>query len=485
MAISAINSVFPMSGKNRPAAVAGSFYPSNKEDLTSTLEQYFAAENNKGSDNVQAVILPHAGYVFSGAMAAKGVATISPDKEYDRVILIGPSHRASFDGASVCGEYDTYTTPLGKVPVDKDVCCDLVRSESVFGYVPSAHMREHCLEVEIPFLQYRLKKMPPIVPILIGTESIDKIKRIAKTLEPYFNEKTLFVISSDFSHYPSYSDALEVDKVTGDSISSGSIDRFVSAIAGNSKKHIPNLLTSTCGHSPIAVLLLMMQGKSDAKIHHLGYCNSGDSSYGEHNEVVGYHAFNVTREKSNGKDNFSLSDKEKNLLLKAARKSITNKLNHTNEPPISADELTDTLKLHCGAFVTLREHGQLRGCIGHLTSSQPLYKLVEEMAQAAAFDDPRFYPVTEKELKDLHIDISVLSPLKKISSIDDIILGKHGIYIVKDGHSGTFLPQVADETNWTKAEFLGHCSKDKAGIGWDGWREADIYIYEADVFEEK
>jgi AmmeMemoRadiSam system protein A len=154
-------------------------------------------------------------------------------------------------------------------------------------------------------------------------------------------------------------------------------------------------------------------------------------------------------------------------------------------PPIDASRFSDNLIMHAGAFVTLKENGELRGCIGRFTSDEPLYKVIQQMAIASSTEDTRFSPVTAKEIDELEIEISVLSPMKKIISIDEIELGRHGIYIKKGYFGGTFLPQVATETGWSREEFLGHCSRDKAGIGWDGWKTADVYIYEACVFSEK
>jgi hypothetical protein len=153
-------------------------------------------------------------------------------------------------------------------------------------------------------------------------------------------------------------------------------------------------------------------------------------------------------------------------------------------PEFNSKGYSATMITPCGAFVTLKEKGELRGCIGRFTSEEPLYQVIREMAVAAATQDTRFTPVTGSEIPGLEIEISVLSPMKKIHSIDEIILGKHGIYIKKGWASGTFLPQVATETGWTREEFLGHCSRDKAGIGWNGWKDADIFIYTAEVFAE-
>jgi AmmeMemoRadiSam system protein A len=142
----------------------------------------------------------------------------------------------------------------------------------------------------------------------------------------------------------------------------------------------------------------------------------------------------------------------------------------------------EMLTKRAGAFVSLHKQGRLRGCIGHFGEDTPLWEIVAEMARAAAFEDPRFPPLSRNELDDTDIEISVLTPMRRIQSLDEFQLHRHGIYIRKGYRSGTFLPQVADEVNWTKEEFVGHCSQDKAGLGWDGWRDAELYVYEAIVF---
>jgi AmmeMemoRadiSam system protein A len=184
-------------------------------------------------------------------------------------------------------------------------------------------------------------------------------------------------------------------------------------------------------------------------------------------------------------DEFKLDDKDKKDLLLIARKTVVEYVKNHITPEINAKNLSAAIKTNCGAFVTLRKHGDLRGCIGRFDSNEPLYKVVQDMAVASSTQDYRFKPVGPDEIKELEIEISVLTPMRRIDSIDEIELGRHGIYIKKGFRSGTFLPQVADETGWTKEEFLGHCAQDKAGIGWDGWKDAELYIYEALVFSEK
>lgn len=470
----------------RTPAVAGQFYSASPDTLAADVDNFLKAADVSPADCVRAVIVPHAGYIFSGAMAAKAYMRINTDKEYKRVFLLGPSHRAAFSGASVNNMFEAYVTPLGDVPVDISACKSLLRADRVFCCNPEAHDGEHCLEVQLPFLQRRFDKMPPIVPIIIGTQDISKLERVAKALQPYFTPDNLFVISSDFSHYPSYDDAVEADGITGRAIEQASLSGFFNALDENSARHIPDLYTSACGKSAIAVLLMMMKDSSNLTMEHLGYCNSGDSPYGSRNGVVGYHAFAVTAHKAKDEEQaadkaFCLTPDEKLTLLHIARKSIANALDGNDEPPCDTALLTEPLKAVCGAFVTLTSNGSLRGCIGNIIGRQPLFATVTDMARAAAFEDPRFYPVRKDELNDIKIEISVLSPLRRISSIDEFQLGRHGIFMTKGACSGTFLPQVAGDTGWTKEEFFGHCSRDKAGLGWDGWRDAELFVYEAEV----
>ena len=321
--------------------------------------------------------------------------------------------------------------------------------------------------------------MPPIVPIIISTNDFQKLQQIAETLKPYFTDENLFIVSSDFSHYPSYDDACAVDAKTGKAIESGDVSQFIATIQANARSGIRNLATSACGELAIVTLMLMMD--SQYQVKHLLYQNSGDIDNYDPTRVVGYHAFAILRGEEK---TFSLSDKEKKTLKDIAYNSIKDSLD--GKPVAVANSslfiLHSSLKEKCGAFVSLHKQGRLRGCIGHFGEDVPLYEIVAEMARAAAFEDPRFQPVTHDELDDLDIEISVLTPMRRIQSLDEFQLHKHGIYIKKGYRSGTFLPQVADEVNWTKEEFVGHCSQDKAGLGWDGWRDAELYVYEAIVF---
>lgn len=463
----------------RPATQAGRFYEGNPQRLSQEVDSFLALHGGSEKyENVAALIVPHAGYYFSGNVAASAYMTLSPEKTYKRIFLLGPSHQVWLDGASVNSEADYYATPLGQVKVDVETAQQLINADSVFFYRKEAHDSEHCLEVQLPFLQRRLGDVPPIVPIIISTNDFRQMRRMAEILMPFFNDENLFIISSDFSHYPSYEDACEVDAKTGKAIESGDIAQFVEALYVNAHSGKPNLATSACGEFAIATLLMMLDKQYEVK--HLMYQNSGDIDHHDHNRVVGYHSFAVLRGEKAKDTGFTLSDEEKQILKDIALQSIKDSLD--GKPVSRFSPPTSQLSARCGAFVSLHKHGQLRGCIGHFGEDTPLHKIVAEMARAAAFEDPRFMPVRREELADVDIEISVLTPMRRITSIDEFQLHKHGIYIRKGRRSGTFLPQVADQVNWTKEEFLGHCSQDKAGLGWDGWRDAELYVYEAIVF---
>ena len=460
----------------RPATQANRFYTGDARELSEEVDSFLAL--HRGATiyhHVAAVIVPHAGYYFSGRVAASAYMSVPADQPYKRIFLLGPSHHEWLDGASVNTEADYYATPLGNVKVDRETARSITEADSVFSYQPKAHDREHCLEVQLPFLQRRLGDVPPIVPIIISTNDFNKLKRIAHVLKPYFTEENLFVISSDFSHYPSYEDACEVDALTGKAIETGSVEAFIAALEQNARSGKRNLATSACGELAIATLMLMMDGSYEVK--HLMYQNSGDADNHDHSRVVGYHSFAIVRKSDAG---FALSDDEKRLLKEIALTSIKDSL--AGKEISHSSPLTTHLSAKCGAFVSLHKHGRLRGCIGHFGEDIPLHEIVAEMARAAAFEDPRFMPVTADELADIDIEISVLTPMRRIESLDEFELHRHGIYIRKGYRSGTFLPQVADEVNWTKEEFVSHCAQDKAGIGWDGWKDAELYVYEAIVF---
>jgi MEMO1 family protein len=471
------------SAEDRVPAVAGQFYPGTATELRAMLAEFFAHTGQPvGKSPIEALIVPHAGYVFSGQVAASGYAQIDPQRSIDNVFLIGVSHNAAYDGAAVYVAGD-FLTPLGRVPVNVEIGRSLLEHQTLFLENNRAQAIEHSLEVQLPFLQYHLKKPFKIVPVLLGTADPSICARLAQALRPFFGGKNLFIISTDLSHYPSYEDAVIIDRKTIDAVLSRSPDKLLQRVADNERTGTRELATSMCGLGGV-LLLQELVGTDDAEKYSLvQYKNSGDVPAGKKNQVVGYAAIVVTRTQKEA-ESFHVRPEDRRRLLTIARSTLETYLQTHQTPPVHLEQLSATLRTPCGAFVTLKKQGELRGCIGNFSGTEELAKTVQKMAVAAATEDYRFSPVSATELKGLDIEISVLSPMRKVMSPQEIQLGKHGIYIRKGNHAGTFLPQVAKETGWTLEEFLGHCAQDKAGIGWEGWKDAELYVYEAEVFGE-
>ena len=478
---------YPEAQKVRKPAVAGSFYPASAREIQSMIGPWLHPVADGPAP--QAVIVPHAGYVYSGEVAASAFNRIPRGHAYKRIFLLGPSHRVGFNAASVQTQFPYAETPLGQVPVDIEVGKELISNgDGAFIFRADAHDREHCLEVQLPFLQTLFKEVPPIVPIVIGSQRLDVLEKLAEVLEPYYNEENLFIISSDFSHYPSYEDAKKSDLFMAEAITTGGLEEFLDALRQVNKMDYAGEDTAACGANAIATLLSMMdaQGRGYFQAEHVMYRNSGDSVYGDKDRVVGYNSIVFTRKEKAadvpGDHLFSFSQEEKAAMIATARSAIYSALHLPYDG--DARPVGILKESGYGVFVTLHLNGRLRGCIGRFTSDDTLAETIREMARSAAFDDPRFPSLSRNEASQIDIEVSVLSPLKKIDSIDEFKLGRDGIYIIKGRHHGTFLPQVAEETGWDRDQFLGHCARDKAGIGWDGWKDADLYTYQTEVVKE-
>lgn len=475
----------------RRPAVAGSFYPSSRQDIISMAGSWLDVDDKEAeTDPVpQALIVPHAGYVFSGEVAASAIRRIPRTHGYRKIFLLGPSHHVAFEGASVDTLYSCAQTPLGQVPLDIDTGRELlVRGQGVFLTRADAHVREHCLEVQLPLLQMAMDEVPPIVPIVIGTRNPAVLGRMARILEPYFTPENLFIISSDFSHYPSYGDACSSDLFLAQTIASGGQDDFREALSKIRKRDYEGLDTAACGACAISVLLRIMdmQGRDGFDCEHVMYRNSGDSPYGDKDRVVGYNSFVIKRmavdKAKDGDSLFTFTLEEKSAMLAAARSAICSSLGIAFD---GDDKPVGILREKgYGVFVTLHLGGKLRGCIGRFGSPSTLDSTIREMARSAAFSDPRFPPLTANEAERVEIEISVLSPLRRIDSVKEFKLGRDGIYMIKGNRHGTFLPQVAQETGWNTEEFLGHCARDKAGIGYWGWKDAELYTYRTEIVKE-
>ncbi len=469
----------------REPAVAGAFYPDKPETLRRDLTKYFEnAEKEKVDGEIVALISPHAGYMYSGQVAAYAYKLIE-GKTFDSVVVVAPSHHALFKGASL---YDRggFRTPLGIVPIDTELSKKMMEKRKEIQFLPEAHRQEHALEVQIPFLQFALKSFQ-LVPIVMEPYwSWETCQYLASAIaEAVRGKKVLLVASTDLSHFYTYNIAVGLDKIFLDHI-----ERFD---AEGLHRDLKENRTEACGAGPVVTVMLAARALGANRGRVLKYLNSGDVT-GDRSRVVGYGACVLYRtaerkekmkeqkkeEKKVGVD-LGLSEQDKRSLHQIAKTVIENKAKGKAVPEFNIE--SPILKENRGAFVTIQKKGQLRGCIGYIRAYEPLHKTVEKMAAEAAFRDPRFPPVKEKELPELEIEISVLTPLRKITDVNEIEVGKHGIYIMKGGWSGLLLPQVATEYGWNRQTFLEHTCQ-KAGLPPHAWKErdAEIYIFSADIF---
>ena len=459
----------------RPYAVAGSFYPEDKDELSTQLRTFFKNADDFNTKNINAIIVPHAGYVFSAQTSATAYKTLN--KKYKNIFLIGSSHYVNINGASIYN-IGNYKTPLGEIEINQEIVSQLKNNFELYTYDLKAHQKEHTLEVQLPFLQTIYGKGMKIVPIIIATSNLSTIRKISKTLEPYFNDDNLFIISTDLSHYPSYANAKKIDKKTLDAIVTNNTKVFINAIGNTKEKNINKLQTAACGWSSVLALMYLTQD-SKHKYELLDYKNSGDSKYGDKKRVVGYGAIRIYKD---NEDDF-LTQKEKNELLAIAKLSLYEATLNNKKISIDESKISQRLKKPLGAFVTLYKDSKLRGCVGRFEPNQALYSVVVDMAIAASRDDSRFKKVSKDELNKISIEVSVLTPRKRIDSIDEIVMGKHGIYIKKGSKNGTYLPHVASQMNWDVNEFVKSCATEKAGLKETEIKDAELFIYEAIVFD--
>lgn len=465
----------------RKSVIAGSWYPGNPDVLRTDIENFLANVPMETLDGtLVALVSPHAGYVYSGQVAAYSYKLLE-GKNFDSVIVIGPSHRAYFQGASVYSR-GGYETPLGTVAVDEELADEIISYGEMIASVPAAHAQEHSVEIQLPFLQVVLGDFP-FVPVVMGTQDQRTCEELSAAIAAAIKGKNVLIIaSSDLSHFHGYDRAVSMDSIAlkymGQMDWKGLLTDLSSGVC------------EACGGGPVATAIMVAQkrGADYAKV--LKYANSGDVT-GDRRGVVGYAAAVFYRK---GGKNISERDRQVGVkldlnrhdqknLLEIARTSIRCGLSGIDTPEFNID--SQVLKERRGAFVTLKKHGQLRGCIGSFEAESPLFKAVEEMAQSAAFHDPRFPPVTAEELNDLEIEISALTPLKRIKSIDEIEVGIHGLYVIRGFYRGVLLPQVATEYNWDKITFLEETCH-KAGLPANAWKdkETEIYTFSADIFSE-
>jgi hypothetical protein len=462
----------------RKAAVAGSFYPGDKETLRDDIDRLLAnVQTTPPTGRPVVVIEPHAGYKYSGQIAAHGYRLLK-DRDIRTVIVVSPSHMGHFPFAAVF-DGDVYETPLGAIPVDHDLSDRIAADAPRVQRSPRGHIqsdlpsREHAIEVQLPFLQSVLGDFS-IVPIVMGDQSWQVCQELGEALAPHLTRTDVLVVaSSDLSHFYSYDEARSRDAVFCDLLEAGDPRRLYDSVGAGT--------CEACGAGPIVASLIASQRLGGTHCTVLSTANSGDVT-GDRDRVVGYAAAVVTAPDTGIEPNPDLLDQAtQDHLLQRARHAIEHDLGIAT-PPAGDGQGFETRR---GVFVTLKKNGRLRGCIGNLEANRPLPQTVAEIARAAAFNDPRFQPVTREEISQLKIEISVLTPLRRIQGAGNIRVGDHGL-VVDDGTGrGLLLPQVAEEYGWDATAFLEHTCE-KAGLHREAWKEENtcVYVFEAQVFAE-
>lgn len=470
----------------RPAA-AGTFYPSNPVELTKTIAGLYSEVDKVTIDGgLVGLVAPHAGYPYSGKVAAKAFKLLEGES-FDTVVIVSPSHMVFFKGCSVF-DGDGYETPLGVVDIDRELSQQIAEINplvylSNMGHASGSTRGEHALEVQLPFLQIALGKFK-LVAIVMGEREEDSIRALGETLASALRGRNvLMVASTDLSHYHPEKEARRLDHAIQDAIEKYDPERLIRTLESGSGE--------ACGGGPVAAVMHATKRLGGRAVRFLDYTTSGETT-GHFDDVVGYlSAAIVSDEKpkkvapeigalhARPKTADDLNAEDRQSLLKNAREAIRAKLDGVDYTPTP----NARLNFEQGLFVTLTIDDELRGCIGQVRGREPLYKLVAEMAVAAAFEDPRFDPLDKSEFEKLSFEISVLSPLERVRDVNQIVVGRHGLMIKLDWHSGLLLPQVASDHGWDTVEFLEQTCL-KAGLGKNSWKDkfAEIYKFSAVIF---
>jgi len=470
----------------KQADLAGSWYNSSPSVLKNEIDGYLDdAHVGDLGGRVVGVIVPHAGLRFSGPIAAYSYKAAAKEKP-EKVILVGFTHREHFPNTISILTDESFVTPLGAVRIDEELTEKFLSYNKNIKYVPQAFSSENSIELQIPFIQETLKGAELVVLVLCD-QGHENSRLAADALYDVLKDEENFVMvaSADMSHHMPY----EIAKTT-DARTIKAIETFDPEIYyRKSMKDRDD--ERMCGCGAVYAVMDASRRLGADKVKVLKYANSGDT-YGAKDAVVGYMsaAFIRSQDASESdtpkkEEGDMLNQAQREELLKIARDTISHYLETGKRLDVSTDD--EELKQDMGAFVTLHERGQLRGCIGHMVATGPLYLTVRDMAIAAATEDPRFPPVKLSELKDIDIEISALSPMERIEDYNDIEMGRHGVMVRQGWKSGVYLPQVADETGWDRDQFMSSLCAQKAGLSPNAWRtgDAELYVFTAEVFGEK
>jgi len=429
-----------------------------------------------------ALLVPHAGYEYSGRTAARAYGLLSPGR-WDSVVVLGTGHYKEVEGAAIYP--GPYGTPEGSVPYDEGLARELLK-EPLFSLDPEAHLREHSVEVQVPFLRRRLGAFK-LVAMVINTPDLEKARAIGRALaKAVRGRRALLVASSDLSHYPPALEARAVDQTTLEALATLDPDYFWLANRILLGRGIGGLDVAYCGQAAVAAVMVAAAGLGATEARVLELTNSGEAAPGHDSRVVGYAAVAFVRAgKKKPKAVFHLPEPEKQELLRLARRQISEYLaTGTFLPvPLSANP---RFNLPAAVFVTLRRRdGKLRGCVGSLEARESLAESVARNAVASAVADKRFPPLSAQELPEVRLSIDLLSRPAAVRGSSEIRPGD-GVILERDGRVGVFLPQVW-ETLSDKQRFLEELCSQKAELPRECYKEprTRLKVFTADYFEEK
>lgn len=469
-------------GQVRPAYCAGQWYPGEAAALGKTVDDLLAqAKPPELAERPVALICPHAGYRYCAPVSAAAYASLR-GQSYKRVIVLAFSHRNAgrYRGVDVPLDLAAYATPLGEVPIDR-AACEQLRQSRVYVSQSGVDVGEHSLELQLPFLQ-RLLKGFLLVPLNVGQMGAADCTLAAQALLPLIDEQTLLVASTDFTHFGPNFDYEPFREDVPNKLRELA-DRSAAAIVrcdyDSFTAHCDQTKDTICGRGPVGLLLHALAMQGGARGVRAAYDTSGNVT-GDWTNSVTYQSFVLTQRPG------VLDHAERAELLRLARLTATAYLKRVDLPAVDEAKLPARLRTPGACFVTLENHGALRGCIGNMIAGGPLYQAVMENARRAC-RDYRFvdHPVTAAELDQIRIEISYLTPMQRVTDPNDIVVGQHGLLIGLGSERGVLLPQVAYERGWSRAEFLAQTCH-KAGLPPDAWKnkDAEIQSFEAEVFGE-
>lgn len=479
-------------GRVRPPAVAGAFYPGNAGRLRRQVESFL--EKAKPEVPAQyrqklpaAVIVPHAGLRYSGRTAAHAYKLLQGRKKPDRIVLIGPTHNFAFRATISPTPYGYYETPLGRLPVDTEAAAALSRNKACRSLI-AVHGPEHCLEVQLPFLQVLWPEPPKILPIIVGRLEPGECKQAAEALKTVLGENTLLIVSSDFTHYGPRFGYTPFGDLQGETLikkirdlDMGAVNFIEGLDPAGFRRYVRETGATICGRVAIRIMLRTFSGGGRYYSVPLHYSTSAEVT-GDYGNTVSYFAWALYRKVGAGRDN-AFSVAERRTMLELARSALCHRLEKGASYQVELARYPVNLRRRCGLFVTLTKDGRLRGCRGTTRPTAPLAQSIAAMAVESALADRRFKPVTRDELDGLEIEISVLSPPVVVEDVSEIEVGRDGLIISKHFHRGLLLPQVPTQYGWDRKQFLEHLCR-KADLPTDAWKDARIYRFTAEVFSE-